>query len=123
MAKGIIERRDEILTLIQTHPKVVAVLTGDEHNYNRLRLDATVPIYPDGWTGPRVTLRRPFFQVNNGAAGAPYYAKDKTPPWSAFVKAFSTQHALCLFQIDGPRVRLETVNPETLEVLDRAVLR
>jgi hypothetical protein len=123
VAKGIIDRRDEILTLIQKHPKVVAVLTGDEHNYNRLRLDATVPIYPENWTGPRVTLRRPFFQVNNGAAGAPYYAKDRTPPWSAFVKAFSTQHALCLFQIDGPRVRLETVNPETLEVLDRVVLR
>jgi hypothetical protein len=122
VAKGILERRDEILALIQQHPKVVAVLTGDEHNYNRLRLDATVPIYPDGWTGPRVTLKRPFFQVNNGAAGAPYYAQDKTP-WSAFVKGFSTQHALCLFQINGPRVTLETVNPETLEVLDRAVLR
>jgi hypothetical protein len=122
VAKGIIDRRDEILTLIQRHPKVVAVLTGDEHNYNRLRLDATVPIYPDGWTGPRVTLKRPFYQVNNGAAGAPYYAQDKTP-WSAFVKAFSTQHALCLFSVEGPRVRLETVNPETLEVLDRTVLR
>ncbi len=123
VAKGIIERRDEILALIQKHPKVVAVLTGDEHNYNRLRLDATVPIYPADWTGPRVTLRRPFYQINNGAAGAPYYAHDTTPPWSAFVRAFSTQHALCLLHIAGPRVRLEVVNPLTLEVLDRHVLR
>ncbi len=123
VAKGIIERRDEILALIQKHPKVVAVLTGDEHNYNRLRLDRTVPIYPADWTGPRVTLRRPFFQINNGAAGAPYYAHDTTPPWSAFVRAFSTQHALCLIHVAGPRVRLETVNPETLEVLDTFVLR
>jgi hypothetical protein len=122
VAKGIIERRDELLTLIQKHPKVLAVLTGDEHNYNRLRLDATVPIYPDGWTGPRVTLRRPFHQINNGAAGAPYYAQEQTP-WSAFVKGFSTQHALCFLQVAGPRVTLEVVNPETLEVLDRTTLR
>ncbi len=122
VAKGIIERRDDLLTLIQRSPKVVAVLTGDEHNYNRLRLDATVPIYPDDWTGPRVTLRRPFYQVNNGAAGAPYYAQEQTP-WSAFVKGFSTQNAVCLFHVAGPRVRLEVVNPETLEVLDTATLR
>ena len=86
VAKGIIERRDDLLALIQRHRKVVAVLTGDEHNYNRLRLDTKVPIYPDGWTGPRVKLDRPFFQINNGAAGAPYYAQEQTP-WSAFVQA------------------------------------
>ena len=73
--------------------------------------------------GPRVTLRRPFYQINNGAAGAPYYAHDTTPPWSAFVKGFSTQHALCFLHIAGPSVKLEVVNPETLEVLDRATLR
>jgi len=121
-AKGIIERRDELLTLIQRHPKVLAVLTGDEHNYNRLRLDSSVPIYPEGWDKPRVRVQRPFFQINNGAAGAPYYAQEQTP-WSAFVRAFSTQHAICLFYVEGPRVRLETVNPETLEVLDRVVIR
>ena len=69
-----------------------------------------------------MTLRRPFFQVNNGAAGAPYYAQEATP-WSAAVRGFSTQNALCLFYVDGPTVRLETINPETLEVLDRVVLR
>ena len=123
VTKGIIERRDDLLALIQKHPKVVAVLTGDEHNYNRLRLDAKVPIYPEGWTGPTVTLKRPFYQINNGAAGAPYYAQDFSPPWSSFVKGFSTQHALCLLHIAGPRVSLEVVNPETLEVIDKTVLR
>jgi 3',5'-cyclic AMP phosphodiesterase CpdA len=122
VAKGIIERRDELLTLIQGHPKVLAVLTGDEHNYNRMRLNATVPIYPKGWDKPRVTLKRPFFQINNGAAGAPYYAQEVTP-WSASVRGFSSQHAICLFYVEGLRVRLQTVNPETLEVLDRVVLR
>ncbi len=122
VAKGIIECRDDLLTLIQAHPKVVAVLTGDEHNYARMRLDPTVPIYPAGWDKARVQIARPFYQINNGAAGAPYYAQEMTP-WSAAVRGFSTQHAICLLIVEGPRVRLETVNPETLEVLDREVLR
>ena len=122
LPRGIIERRDDLLALIQKHPKVLAVLTGDEHNYNRMRLDATVPIYPPNWDKPKVVLTRPFFQINNGAAGAPYYAQDVTP-WSAAVSGFSTQHAVCLLIVEGPKVRIETVNPETLEVIDRAVLR
>ena len=48
VAKGIIERRDDLLALIQKHPKVLAVLTGDEHNYNRTRLDATRADLPAG---------------------------------------------------------------------------
>lgn len=122
VTKGIIDRRDELITLIQRHPKVLAVLTGDEHNYNRMRVDAKVPLYPEGWDKPRVRVTRPFFQINNGAAGAPYYAQEAAP-WSAAVRGFSTQHAICLLYVEGPRVRLETVDPETLEVLDRAPLR
>jgi hypothetical protein len=122
VAKGIVERRDELIALIQKHPKVLAVFTGDEHNYNRTRLDTTVPIYPPNWNGPKVEIKRPFYQINNGAAGAPYYAQEDTP-WSAAVSGFSTQHAICLVIVEGSKVRLETVNPETLEVLDRAVLR
>ena len=122
LPRGIIERRDDLLALIQKHPKVLAVLTGDEHNYNRTRLDATVPIYPPDWDKPKVEMKRPFFQINNGAAGAPYYAQDVTP-WSAAVSGFSTQHAVCLLIVEGLKVRIETVNPETLEVIDRAVLR
>jgi hypothetical protein len=122
VAKGIIERRDDLLRLIQQHPKVLAVLTGDEHNYNKTRLDRTVAIYPETWTGSKVQITRPFWQINNGAAGAPYYAQEQTP-WSAAVSGFSTQHAICLFMVEGRKVRLETVNPETLEVIDRAVLR
>jgi hypothetical protein len=69
---GIIERRDEILSLIDLHPKVLAVLTGDEHNYNRLQLGPKVDIYPANWTAPRVAIRRSFYQINNGEDGAPY---------------------------------------------------
>ncbi len=120
---GIIERRDQVLSIIEDHSKVLAVLTGDEHNYNRLQLTSDVEIYPPGWTARKVTIRRAFYQINNGAAGAPYYAQDTRPPWSAFVKGFSTQNAVCLFYVTGPSVRMEVMNPETLEVLDRVVLR
>jgi hypothetical protein len=123
VARGMMERRTDLLRLMHAHRKVLAVLTGDEHNYNRLRVGPDVPIYPEGWKGDRIVVRRPFYQINNGAAGAPYYAQDRTPPWSAHVKGFSAQNALCLFRVEGPRVRLEVINPETLEVIDRAVLR
>jgi hypothetical protein len=123
VGEGIIERRDDLLRLVQAHRKVLAVLTGDEHNYNRLELGPGVNIYPEKWDRPKVTLRSGFFQINNGAAGAPYYAQDLTTPWGAAVKGFSTQNAVCFFLVDGPRVRMEVQNPETLEVFDRAVLR
>jgi len=122
VAKGIIERRDDLLRLVESHRKVLAFLTGDEHNYNRTRLGPGVEIYPPDWKGAKVELRRRFYQVNNGAAGAPYYAQEQTP-WTPHVKGFSTQNALCLFHVDGPHVRLEVINPETLEVIDGAVLR
>jgi hypothetical protein len=122
VAKGIIERRDDLLRLIQAHPKVLAIFTGDEHNYNRLQLGPGVEIYPAKWDLPKVVLKRTFYQINNGAAGAPYYAQEQTP-WSPFVKGFSTQNALCLLRVAGRRVELEVVNPETLEVLDKVVLR
>jgi 3',5'-cyclic AMP phosphodiesterase CpdA len=122
VARGIIERRDDLLALIEAHPKVLALLTGDEHNYNLLRLGPGVEIYPPGWDKPKVTLGRTFFQVNNGAAGAPYYGQEQLP-WSAHVSGFSTQNALCLLHVEGKSVRLEAVNPLTLEVFHTAVLR
>ncbi|MGE5361388.1 MAG: metallophosphoesterase family protein [Bacteroidales bacterium] len=122
VAQGILDRRDDLLSIIDRHPKVLAVLTGDEHNYNRLKLGPGVDIYPAGWSKPKVKLSRTFFQINNGAAGAPYYAQEQLP-WSAHVSGFSTQHALCLIRVAGKQVKLEVVNPETLEVFDTAVLR
>ena len=68
--------------------------------------------------------RRPEFRprADKTAAGAPYYTKDGTP-WSTAVSGCSTQHAICLLSVEGLEVRLEIVSPETLEVLDRVVLR
>lgn len=121
--KGIIERRDELLDICANRSeKVVGFLCGDEHNYNRMLMRDETPRYPPDWDKPRLTLRRPLWQIINGAAGAPFYAQQELP-WSAEVQGFTVQNALCLFDIDGKKVRLRVVNPDTLEVLDTAELR
>jgi len=121
--KGIIERRDEYLDiLINQSKKVVAVLTGDEHNYNRLKLTKEVTIYPENYPHKKLNVSRPIYQVNNGAAGAPYYAQEKLP-WSEHTKAFSVENALCLFYVNGKSIRMKVLNPDTLNPIDEITLR
>jgi hypothetical protein len=123
VAKGIIERRDEYLDiLINESTKVLAILTGDEHNYNWLKLTPEVPIYPEIWPLNKLKVGRPIYQINNGAAGAPYYAQEVLP-WSDFTQSFSVENALCLFYVDGPVVKMRVLNPDTLNEIDSVVLR
>ncbi len=122
--KGIIERRDEYLDiLINQSSKVVAILTGDEHNYCRTELGPDTPIYPDGYPEEKkIKLSRTIQQINNGAAGAPYYAQEETP-WSGLVSGFTTQNALVIMNVHGPSLKMKVLNPDTLEDVDEMVLR
>ncbi len=124
LAKGIIERRDQYLDLIiNQSEKVVAILTGDEHNYARTEVGPETPRYPEDFPeSNRVTLDRTIWQINNGAAGAPYYAQEQTP-WSSFVQGFTTQNALVFFHVNGKEIIMEVRNPDTLEEVDRMKLR
>jgi len=120
---GIIERRDHLLDLmINKNNKVVAVFTGDEHNYNRIKLNNQVNMYPEMYFMEKVVPSRSLWQINNGAAGAPYYAQEETP-WSEHVQGFTTQNALVLIHVDGKKVLLEVINPDTLETIDEAFLK
>jgi hypothetical protein len=120
--KGIIERRDQLLDLLMNHSsKVKATLTGDEHNYSLLRVSEKLNLYPDDWDGPRLSKFRPFWHINNGAAGAPYYGREETP-WSEHVQVFSTQNAVVFFHVDGELVRVEVINPDTMEQIDGFML-
>ncbi len=123
--KGIIERRDEYLSTLMKSSKVVAMLTGDEHNYNRMHLTKKANIYPEGWDKPKIT-EAPYFrelwQVNNGAAGAPYYAQEVLP-WSSHTQGFTTQHAIVLFHVEGKKISMEVINPDTLGPIEKVVLR
>ncbi len=121
--KGIIERRDQLLDLlINKSQKVAALLTGDEHNYCKTEIGPMTPIYPVGYKGRKLKLKRTIYQINNGAAGAPYYAKAEVP-WSSYTTGFSTLNALCLFHVDGPHIRMEVINPDTFEKIDSLELR
>ena len=121
--KGIIERRDELLEiLVNKSKKTVAFLTGDEHNYCKTELTPETNIYPDNWELPKVKITRTVYQINNGAAGAPYYAQEITP-WTPFVTGFTTQHALVLFHVDGDEIFMEVLNPDTMDKVDELQLR
>jgi hypothetical protein len=58
--------------------KTKAILTGDEHNYERTKLGPKTQIYPKKYFSEKIELSREIWQVNN-IAGAPYYAQDETP--------------------------------------------
>lgn len=124
LAKGIIERRDEYLDIIiNKNKKVVAIFTGDEHNYCRTAISPEMPMYPEtGYYAPKIDISRTIYQINNGAAGAPYYAQQETP-WTPYTEGFTTQNALVLIHIEGNRVELEVLNPDTLEEIDRIILK
>ena len=121
--KGIIERRDEFLDImINKSDKVVALLCGDEHNYSRMKLTKKTQIYPDGYKRKKLKVSRPFWQITNGSAGAPYYGQQQLP-WSGSVEKFSTQYALMLFDINGSKVSLRVINPDTLEEIETVDLK
>jgi hypothetical protein len=123
LEKGIIERRDELLDIIVNKgQKTIAILTGDEHNYAKTKLTPDVEIYPANWTKPRLERNRTIWQINNGAAGAPYYAQERTP-WTPAVSNFSTQNALVMFAVEGDSIYMEVISPDTLEKLDSIQLR
>ncbi|MEA3370172.1 MAG: hypothetical protein U9Q40_02405 [Campylobacterota bacterium] len=129
--KGIIERRDELWTAMMESSKVYAVLTGDEHNYARLAVKPSMPIYNDNYKPEKpMKIARTIYQIHNGAAGAPYYAKEDTP-WNVdmpkdnssggeYLQNFTTQNALVFFHINGKEIKLEVINPDTLDTIDQA---
>ncbi len=120
--KGIIERRDEMLDiLVNKSKKFRVLLTGDEHNYTRLVVDQNTKMYPDNWKGKKLKLSRPFVQIVDGAAGAPYYAQENLP-WTPSLKKFSSQYALVLFNVDDENIEVEVINPNTLETIEKAKL-
>ncbi|KAA3636591.1 MAG: hypothetical protein DWQ02_07955, partial [Bacteroidetes bacterium] len=109
--------------LINKSEKVVAILTGDEHNYCRTEIGPKTEIYPEGYPEEKkLKLNRTIMQVNNGAAGAPYYAQEITP-WTPFTSGFTTQHALVIMKIEGAFIEMQVLNPDTLEEIEAVVLR
>lgn len=119
---GIIQRRDQLLRLLDRNSKVLAVLAGDEHNYSLLKIAPNMPLYKKGYRGPKLKLHRKIWQLTNGTAGAPYYAQEILP-WSRFVKEFTSQNILSVFTIKGKNVFLKSINPLTLKTFSEVKLK
>ncbi len=118
LEEGILERRDKYLDIVVNKTrKVRAILTGDEHNYSRTLIAPGIDIYPEKWDKPKIEIKRAVYQINNGAAGAPYYSQEQTP-WSDFTKKFTTQNALVLFYVNGEKIHVIVKNPDTLEIIE-----
>ena len=131
---GIIERRDELLRAILDADKVVAILTGDEHNYSHVHVKPGMPIYAKDGFKPKnpVEITRDFHHITNGATGAPYYAMQQAP-WhvgydpatgeGTYLKKFAVRFAVNLIHVDGKSVRMTVMDPQTLETIDEVTLR
>ncbi|MEA3419204.1 MAG: metallophosphoesterase [Campylobacterota bacterium] len=126
--KGIIERRDAYWKILMESKKVVAVLTGDEHNYARLEVKPGMPIYGEYKPRNKLEITRTIYQIHNGAAGAPYYGKEETP-WNndvekgksangKYLKNFTTENAVVFFHVHGKKLEIEVINPDTLNRIE-----
>lgn len=115
LAKGAIERRDEIIDVcVNQSKKFLAFLSGDEHNFSFLEVGPGTPIYKEGYTGPRIRIHRPFYNINNGGGGSAPYAMLKSP-WMGSFKFFTPPPAVALITVSGRKVVLNAVRAETLE--------
>ena len=92
----VIDMRNRLWTTLVRHGKVVAFMSGDEHNYSRTFVDSRVDS----------AFTRPVWQIVSGGAGAPFYVQDMSSPWSGNVEAFSPVNHYCLFDVTEERVSL-----------------
>jgi hypothetical protein len=115
LKKGAIERRDEIIDLcVNQSRKFLAFISGDEHNFSFLQVTPETPIYKEGYTGPKIRISRPFYNINNGGGGSAPYAR-LTSPWMASFKYFTPPPSVALITVKGEHVVLNAVHAETLE--------
>jgi len=115
---GIIEVRNRLWRAVSRSSKVAAVITSHEHVYHRTLITNQTPVgvYPmddadgDGVLdsySPDPGFAHPTWHITVGAAGAPYYAREKSP-WEP--QALSSQEGYALLQTDGEGISLQFVS-------------
>jgi hypothetical protein len=99
--------RERFWKLLADH-RVLAYVSGDEHNYSRARIG------PETVAGASASV----YSVITGGCGAPYYAQDTPAPYVERVQAFSPQQHYTLWTfVPGKAPRLQAVGL-TGEILD-----
>jgi hypothetical protein len=113
LSKGTIERRDEILDIcVNKSKKFIGFLSGDEHNFSFLEITPASSIYTDNYSGTKLKISRPFYNINNGGGGsAPYGIL--TSPWSVNYKYFTQPPVAALISVNGKSVTLKAISGET----------
>ena len=113
LSKGTIERRDEILDIcVNKSKKFLSFLSGDEHNFSYLKITPQSQIYTANYTGPKIKISRPFYNINNGGGGSASYGLLPSP-WSKDFKYFTEPPVLALITVNNKSVTLRSFNPET----------
>ncbi len=139
--KGILDLRNEFVTMVSRHKKVAAVLGADEHSYHKILIDRNVPIgipgkddqngdgricYGGDSCSPLPTIKYPTWYLVSGGAGAPYYSNEPTP-WNTYWKNYpgkypnhtsakgcfyySSQENFFLFTADKQKISLKVYSP------------
>lgn len=117
LSKGTIERRDEILDIcVNQGKKFLSFISGDEHNFSFLKITPQSSIYLDNYAGSKLTLSRPFYNINNGAGGSAPYAL-MSSPWSKDFQYFSAPPIVAFLSVHGQSVTLKALNVETFETV------
>jgi hypothetical protein len=126
---GIVEVRNRLWELVSRNPKVAAVLGSDEHNYQRLLIDARTPVgvpalddrdrngkLDDGIMSADSAFGLPTWFIISGGAGAPYYTQQRSP-WEGSLVRFTAQNHYVLFHADDKRIgcRVYSVNGQLLD--------
>ncbi len=106
----VVARRDELVRLLMEFD-VLAIFTGDEHNYTRTLIDERVSADYSGR----------LWSIVSGGCGAPYCAMRPELPWAGSTEVYSAQQNYLLVDVDGASVRLRALG-ETGQVLDDVVL-
>jgi len=113
LAKGAIERRDEVLDIcVNKSKKFLSFISGDEHNFSFLEVTPETPMYLDTYTGTKLKLSRSFYNINNGGGGSAPYGLLKSP-WSDKYKYFTEPPVLALINVNGTKVTLSAMSAET----------
>jgi len=121
LPKGAIERRDEIIDVcVNKSRKFLAFISGDEHNFSLLEVTPATPIYKEGYTGSKIRVSRPFYNINNGGGGSAPYAMLKSP-WMGSFRYFTPPPCVALISVNGKNVMLNAVRAETLEPICRDI--
>jgi hypothetical protein len=126
---GIVDVRNRFWELVSGNPKVAAVLGSDEHNYQRLLIDAHTPVgvpalddrdkngrLDDGVLSPNRAFGQPTWFIISGGAGAPYYTQQRSP-WEGSLVRFTAQSHYVFFQADASRIgcRVYSINGQLLD--------